>query len=141
MDRHSIEIRNDIAELPRLNEFLARVSGLWGLSGRLSMNINLVLEEIVTNIFFYGYTDNMEHVISISMVREEGGISLIITDDGKPFDLSAAAEFEGKHKEASEREPGGLGIHFVRSMMDRISYRRENGKNILELFKDTGNKD
>jgi anti-sigma regulatory factor (Ser/Thr protein kinase) len=34
-----------------------------------------------------------------------------------------------------ERRVGGLGIYLVRQVMDSISYRYENGKNVLTMEK------
>ena len=36
---------------------------------------------------------------------------------------------------ASEREIGGLGIYLVKKSMDDVTYRYEDGKNILTLKK------
>ncbi len=34
-----------------------------------------------------------------------------------------------------DRKVGGLGIHLVKNLMDRIEYRREEGRNFLSLTK------
>jgi len=41
----------------------------------------------------------------------------------------------GIDKPVEDRKIGGLGIHFVRSLMDSVEYRREENKNILTLHK------
>jgi serine/threonine-protein kinase RsbW len=135
MDQFNIEIKNDIAELPRINEFLDGLTEKWRLPRKLSLNINLVMEEVITNIIFYGIEDDEVHFINIGVRRDAEGISITVTDDGKPFDIRNASVFTDRDKDAGEREVGGLGIHFVRSLMDKITYTRSEGKNILTLFK------
>jgi anti-sigma regulatory factor (Ser/Thr protein kinase) len=34
-----------------------------------------------------------------------------------------------------QRSIGGLGIHLVRSLMDELEYRREEGKNLFRMKK------
>lgn len=59
-------------------------------------------------------------------------IAAEIIDDGRPFDPTEAADPDlSKYLEA--RDPGGLGILLMRRMVDRLSYRRGEGKNILRL--------
>jgi anti-sigma regulatory factor (Ser/Thr protein kinase) len=58
-------------------------------------------------------------------------------DDGKPFNLldKEAGELIGKPLE--ELQIGGLGIHFVKEMMDEVHYSRENNRNMVTLIKKT----
>ena len=44
-------------------------------------------------------------------------------------DINAAAE---------ERNIGGLGIHFVKELMDKVEYQYKDNKNILVLSKNLG---
>lgn len=135
MDKRHIQLENKIEELHTLNAFLEEVSEQWGLKMKVAMNINLVLEEIVTNIIFYGYKETDRHSISIDLFNEELGIAIIVTDDADPFNMLLKKEYEDVDKNAEDREIGGLGIHFVKSLMDEVSYERNNDQNILKLFK------
>jgi len=57
-----------------------------------------------------------------------------VIDNGHPFDPTAAPEPD-LSLPLERRRPGGLGIHLMRSMMDRVHYRRSDGSNILRLEK------
>ena len=73
--------------------------------------------------------------IEISLSSEEEAITIEITDDGEPFDpLNDAAEPD-LTSPLGERRVGGLGLYLVRSMVDELHYRREQGKNHLVLMK------
>ncbi|NQT76440.1 MAG: ATP-binding protein [Bacteroidetes bacterium] len=137
MNKVVINIRNDISELHEIIEVLKELSEKWDLSKKSAMHINLALEEIITNIIFYGFNDKEEHRISIEFIKEKNGVEIIITDDGNPFDLPAAEDFMDKDKTSEIREIGGLGVHFVKTLMDRMSYKRKDEKNILTLYKET----
>jgi anti-sigma regulatory factor (Ser/Thr protein kinase) len=62
---------------------------------------------------------------------------LEIADTGKPFDVLSLPEPDIT-LDIKDRQVGGLGIHFIRTLSDGVSYRRENGRNILRMvFKRT----
>jgi serine/threonine-protein kinase RsbW len=62
----------------------------------------------------------------------KGWFVMEIADSGRPFDMTSvpppdiAADVE-------DRQIGGLGVHFAKTLTDAIGYRREEGKNILEI--------
>lgn len=66
-----------------------------------------------------------------------GSVSARVCDDGVAFDPTAAPEVDTTVPLA-ERPIGGLGIHMMRRLCDRLSYRREDGANCLELVKRLG---
>ena len=135
MDNRHLSILNDIAELRELQHIIEELSLSWEIPQKVSMNLNLVLEEIISNIIFYAYEDDLKHRILIDFSLEQNAIKVVITDDGKPFNIMESIEFEDIDKEAEERKIGGLGIHFVHSLMDQVDYRREHDKNVITLVK------
>jgi anti-sigma regulatory factor (Ser/Thr protein kinase) len=98
------------------------------------MNLNLALEELITNTIFYGIQDDQPHTISVKFSLTENALNIEIRDDGIEFnplqlpdpDLEIAAE---------ERQIGGLGIYLVKQVMDRFEYSREEPYNIVTLTK------
>ncbi len=60
-----------------------------------------------------------------------------ITDDGIPFN-PFGVETPDTKLSLEEREIGGLGIHLVRKVMDKVSYQRRIDKNVVTLVKDIG---
>jgi sigma-B regulation protein RsbU (phosphoserine phosphatase) len=63
-----------------------------------------------------------------------GELKIIISDSGVAFDPTQKAEADITLT-AEERPIGGLGIFLVRQIMDNVSYRRQDGRNILTLTK------
>lgn len=135
MNKKHLSIRNKVDELPLITNAIEELAGEWSLSSRVVMNLNLVLEEIVSNIIFYGFGDEGEHDIKIDFLKEEHEIRLVIYDDGEEFNILDTNSFEDQEKAAEEREIGGLGIHFVKTLIDHIEYERKDGMNILTLHK------
>ena len=125
-------LRNDLAELQRLNQLVTDFAEHHSLPSELVFRVTLVLEEIITNVISYGYEDEMEHEISVRLSWEDPDMKIEVEDDGRPFNPLEAPPPD-MVKPLAERPVGGLGIHLVREMMDKLEYRRENDKNLLVL--------
>lgn len=134
MLKHNITIINEVKELEVLSMKLETLSEEWDISMAISLNLNLVLEELVTNIIFYGYDDKEVHEISIQLSLDNKVIQLQIEDDGREFNPLLLAE-PNIDESIENRKIGGLGIFFVRKIMDHITYERKNNNNILTLTK------
>lgn len=117
-----------------LAEELEKLGEEWQLNMSVVTNLNLVLEEAISNIIFYAYDDNDEHEITIEAIKKDKLIALTITDDGIPFDPTKK-EKPDVSLPADERQIGGLGIFLIQKIMDRVEYNRVNKKNILILSK------
>ena len=103
-------------------------------SPRIVYFVDLAIEEIVTNCIHYGYSDDREHTIHITLSVADGTITVRIVDDGDAFDpLEAPApDFSIA---IDDRTEGGLGIHLLRNLADRVLYERRNGTNEITLVK------
>lgn len=132
----SVQLRNDLSEVRRLNQIVTEFAAQHHLAPELVFRVNLVLEEIVANVISYGYDDSLEHEISVRLSWQDPRIELEIKDDGRPFNPLEASQPE-MERPLVERPVGGLGIHLVRSMMDHLNYRREGDKNCLLLTTET----
>jgi sigma-B regulation protein RsbU (phosphoserine phosphatase) len=129
-----LNLRNSLEEFPLLVTWIEEQGSVLELPPMLIGNLNLALEEWVVNVIQYGYTDALEHRIELRLWRDAREVRVVIEDDGRAFDPTAYAEADTSLSVA-ERPIGGLGIHFIRKMMDRFTYRRDDGHNIVTLTK------
>ena len=130
----SLTLNNDIQQIARLAEFTGSIAEDTHMDNALAMGINLALEEAITNVIMYAYPQGKGGQVQIDAVIREGSLDFIISDTGIPFDPTAAPEADTSLG-VEDRPIGGLGIFLVRKIMDKVSYRRENGKNILSMTK------
>ena len=100
----------------------------------LLFRVKLVLEELGLNVVNYGGGDETPD-IEITVASEPDVLTITISDNGLPFDPLNDAPPPDLTSPIENRPIGGLGIHLVRTMMDEMSYRRENGRNHLALTK------
>jgi anti-sigma regulatory factor (Ser/Thr protein kinase) len=133
MVKQVIHIRNDLNELERVNTLISDLKSPWRLSDSLQFNLELSLEEIISNIIHYGFPDEKEHNIEIYFEQENKVFTVRITDDGIPFDPLQKTAEEELDKPLEERQIGGLGIHFVRELSNKMEYKRKQDKNILTI--------
>lgn len=90
----------------------------------------IAVDEICSNIARYSGADSAV----IRCAKDARGISLEFRDNGVPYNPLTAAEPDVASG-SEEREIGGLGILMVRRLMDEVAYRREDGMNVLTIFK------
>jgi sigma-B regulation protein RsbU (phosphoserine phosphatase) len=135
MERHLI-LHNDIQQIPQLAGFVESIAVDAGLDQSLAMSINLALEEAVTNVIMYAYPKGSDGLVDIEAIVRKDSVDFTIIDNGIPFDPTAAPEADVAAS-VEERPIGGLGIYLVKSIMDTVSYRRYEGKNILSMTKKT----
>jgi anti-sigma regulatory factor (Ser/Thr protein kinase) len=116
-----------------LSEFVETVCEEKGLDMALTMNLNLALEEAVVNVMSYAYPDSQGDVKVDIMIDDQKVVSTL-TDSGIPFDPTQKGDVDTTLP-AEERPIGGLGIHLVKQIMDKVSYQYVGNQNILTLEK------
>jgi anti-sigma regulatory factor (Ser/Thr protein kinase) len=134
-DRVEFELKNELTEIDRLNSKLEEMASGGLLPEDKLFNINLALEELVTNVISYAYEDEKEHSIRLEFEFDDGKVHIRLIDDGREFDPFAEVDEPDVDAPAEERPIGGLGVHFVRQLMDEYSYFRDDGKNVVSLTK------
>lgn len=98
----------------------------------LTFKVKLAIEELGINVANHGRVDKIPD-IEIVVTSSPEKLTIAIADDGRPFDPLHDAPPPDLTSSLDDRPIGGLGIHFVREMMDEMTYRHEDGKNCLAL--------
>ena len=131
-----LDLKNDQAEIKRLTASLTEFGLRHALPHRIVADVNLALEEAITNIVLYAYDDTGDHQIGVLISLTDGLLTAELIDDGRAFDPLQVAAPDVSARLA-DRPIGGLGIYLVRHLMDDIQYRREGGRNHLVFTKRT----
>jgi serine/threonine-protein kinase RsbW len=108
-------------------------SGVTGFSEDDLHWLDLVLEELLVNVFRYGYPGGAPGPIVLAYFLEESGCVFVeIVDEGVEFDPTKKTPpaLDGP---LSERPVGGLGVFLVKSITESISYERRDGRNVLQF--------
>ena len=134
MKEKTLCLANNITEIPRLAGAVRAFGEKHNLAEEVIHHMHLALEEIITNIIRYAYTDEEKHEIAVYFRLDNEAIALEVHDDGIPFN-PLSVPVADVQKPLEEREIGGLGIHLVRNVIDTFQYRRERNNNILIMKK------
>ncbi len=133
--RKELKLKNQVGELARVNQFVEEIGEELGLGLELQMNLNLVMEEMVSNVIFYAYPDGK--TADIELIAESKGkeLTFVISDNGKEFDPTLKEDAD-PDVNPIDREIGGMGIYIVKNIMNEVTYQRLEGKNLLTMKKD-----
>jgi anti-sigma regulatory factor (Ser/Thr protein kinase) len=135
MADYRLDVEPDIAEIPRLLDWVETCCGDSGVPGDIICKLALALEEAVTNVIHYAFaTTPPPHRIAVELAIGADRLSALVMDNGRPFDPCVAPEPE-TNLPLEQRDPGGLGVCLIRRMVDRVDYGRVAGENRLRLEK------
>lgn len=96
--------------------------------------IDLSVEEIFVNIANYAYGENTGKA-EISLDKNGDTVTIEFADSGTPYN-PLEKDDPNITLSAEDRQLGGLGVFLVKKNMDSVSYKYENGQNILTMTKD-----
>jgi serine/threonine-protein kinase RsbW len=128
-----LAIGSDITEIPAVSTRLEAAMKTHAFSAEEILDTQLAVEEAITNVIVHGYKEpGREILVSCRVTHSLAEIQ--IADSAPEFNPLSIPEPDIEAG-VDERQIGGLGIYLLRQVMDEISYRYENGKNILVLVK------
>lgn len=129
------ELKNEVREVEKLECFINECTEKFDLPSQWTMQINMVLEEAVSNVILYAFDDKEEHYFKVRGEMANDTFSITIIDDGIAFDPVAQAPDVDISLPAEERKIGGLGIFLMKQVMNEVEYERKSGCNILKMRK------
>lgn len=133
--KKEIKLKNQVGELERVAVFIEEICEELGLGMELQMNLNLVMEEMVSNVIFYAYPEGTDAEIELMAENEGKELTFVLSDQGRAFDptLKEDADIDVN---PIDREIGGMGILIVKNIMNQVTYQRLEGKNLLTMKKE-----
>ena len=130
------ELRAKISSrLPAVAQFAETVTEYlrsFEVATEVVFQVNVAIEELLTNTIKYGYRDAQERTIDVKIVVMAEAVYINIEDDAPAFNpfLIGARGITGN---IDDMPIGGLGIRLVKEMMDEVGYRRVRGRNRVRL--------
>ena len=103
-----------------------------GCTNGLSDKLVIALNEACMNVIQHAYKGNDSGEIILEILNNETDIIFRLMDFAAPVDLNSI-----KPRDLEDIRPGGLGVHFIREIMDNYEMGHlEQGKgNYLEMRK------
>lgn len=133
-EQTTLILKNDVSELEPVMRHVAQLCARLSIPPDIEYDLNLAMDEMVTNVAKHAYPQGGEHQITVNISLSEDEFVALIEDDGIEFD---PVQHPNPDLDASlaERKNGGLGIFLVRQIMSSMEYHRVQGKNRVTLRK------
>jgi len=133
-------LKNQLTEIDRFKESFNAFSEENSIPAPVRRELNVVFDDLLNNVVSYAYQGDEEHEIEVRVEVAGERIVVSIADDGIPFN-PFDAETPDTSLAIEERAIGGLGIHLVLNVMDKVAYQRRTDKNVLKMVKKLTNND
>ena len=118
--RFELEVTSKMDNLPVIIDFVGEKLTKFRADAATISRVQLAVDEASTNIIKYAYGEKEG---PLKLIMELNGNELVITlvNWGKPFDPSSIPppDLTGS---LEDRKIGGLGMYFMRKLMDEASY-------------------
>ena len=111
----SADFISDRSELTKLEGFTADFAQSASLSDKDLFALQIIVEELLTNVIDYGGVPAGEHAAVVDLAVQDGILSIVITDRGKEYN-PLLREDPDVTLPAEERPIGGLGVHFCKKL-------------------------
>lgn len=122
-----------IKSLDQIFEFIHQFNTDNQISEAVKYSIDLVIEEVFTNMVKYNPDNKNE--ITLSIKKDDNKIIICLIDyDVDSYDITKTGEIDLRQP-LINRKVGGLGLHLIKNMVDDINYEYHNRESRITLIK------
>lgn len=128
-------VLNNVESLIFLDEIRVKIDDFFensDTSPKTIYRLVLVLEELITNTYKYGSTEQPIAKIEINIDDKDEHLNITITDTGKPFD-TADAIVQSAESSPSAQTIGKRGLLLVNKLTTDLNYQREDNRNKISF--------
>jgi anti-sigma regulatory factor (Ser/Thr protein kinase) len=126
-------LRNNISDLNAVIyklEFFFKENNI----SSILMPTTLILEELFTNTITHGVADGREVFIQVNLNIKKDELIMTYKDNGIPFNVLELPDPD-LTSSIENREVGGLGVHYVKTLSDSVEYEYTEKNNVLQIKK------
>ncbi|HNS01529.1 MAG TPA: ATP-binding protein [Anaerolineae bacterium] len=121
MTADELVVSSDLDALPQVIGFVRQASMQAGLPESAIFACELATDEACTNIIDHAYAGRDDGVIRVACWSDADEFVVQLHDQGAAFDPAAVRE-PPLTEDLAGRPLGGLGLHFMRSLMDEVRF-------------------
>ena len=128
--RLTVRVESTRGGIARVIDAFESFGAAHGLEPSAVWQFQVALDEILSNIVGHGYAGRANGVIDTTFALADGVLQVTVEDEA-PAHNPLAVPAPDTSSPLEEREPGGLGVHFAKTLMDRVEYTRRESRNCL----------
>lgn len=120
--------------IPTIALFVAEAAQAAGMSDAEVFHCQMAADEACTNIVEHAYGDDETGVIEVTVIVRPGRLTVRVVDYGEAFDPSGVPTPSFSDNDVENLQPGGIGLHLMRQLMDdvRFSFGPDRNQLIME---------
>ncbi len=140
-DKHVLKIAGRFEKIKKACEFVVDGAQQCGMDEAAIFHVELACDEACTNIIEHAYGEDVEGQIEVSWQVDDDLFKIIIHDNGRSFDPANVPKpttgLSSPSEAITELRVGGLGIHFMRKLMDEVhfDFDQEKGNTLIMVKK------
>jgi serine/threonine-protein kinase RsbW len=130
----SLRIVAELKNLKEIRRFVREAAMALGVDAAAVSDVVRAVDEAASNIILHGY--KLEPgIIEIDVLRERDALMVRLRDEAPTFDFTQVP-VPDVTLPLEERPAGGMGVYFMRKLMDEVRHRsRPGGGNELILIR------
>ncbi len=127
--------KGSFESLPAIGDFVTEAAQAAGLDESAVYAVQLAVDEAATNVIEHAYRDMPPGSVECTCEILHNGLKIVLHDHGRPFRPDEVPDPE-TDRPLEEVRPRGLGLFFMRKMMDEMKFEFSESKgNYLTLIK------
>lgn len=125
----------DLRFLNLIGLFVSEMAAMAKVSQDHVYSLQLAADEASTNVIVHSYRNDPARTFTLIFQTDENIFTLEVVDQGEPFQIEEVPEPD-IHSSLEKRKVGGLGLFFIKKVMDSVvQIHEENGVNRLVMKK------
>ena len=135
MDRQTLQERTFFSRLHALPELVAFIdeAGAAGVTPDDRFRLTLMVEELFVNTVTHGHGGDCDAPVRLALEVEPAWIRLLYEDTAPPHNPFAEVEAPDETATVEARPVGGLGVHLIVTMAERVDYSYAEGWNQIRV--------
>lgn len=130
--REQLTLRSQVSELARIAPWIDGLAARYSIENKTQFAMKLCLEEALSNIIRYGYSDEPDHSLTVQLTNpRKGYLVLVVEDKAPPFNPVEAPELPPYSLE--DNRIGGQGIRLLRRFASTLEYLPTPAGNRLSI--------
>ncbi len=127
MRQYEMCVSSRVVNLAEIAEFVGEHARRSGMDEDAVYDLQTAVDEACTNAMQHAYGGEGDGEVRVCCYEEEGEFVVRVTDHGQPFDPASVPE-PNLQLPLEDRDIGGLGLYFMRQMVDRVEFGTLNGQ-------------
>lgn len=120
----TLQVQAVLENIPVVMAFIVEAARQAGFDDKAVAQIEISVDEACANVVDHAYEGMAPGEMEVSFHRDDWQMTITVRDWGRTFDLDSVP-VPDVTAPLEERELGGLGLFFMRRMMDSLEYRSD----------------